>query len=81
MMHTEQIKKILSEGIVCEYVYVAGEGDNFEALLVSSEFEGKNRVERQQMVNVLLRSYFDSGQLHAFSMKTVTPAEWEARRG
>ena len=33
------------------------------------------------MVNAVLRSYFDSGELHALSMKTVTPEEWSALRG
>ena len=35
----------------------------------------------QQMVNGLLRPYFDSGELHALSMKTITPDEKKALRG
>lgn len=81
MMHSEQIKKILADGLPCEELQVDGDGDHFEALLVSAQFAGKSRVRRQQMVNALLRSYFDSGELHALSMKTITPEEWSELRG
>ncbi len=81
MMHSEQIKKIIGEGMSCEGLHVEGDGEHFEAVVVSSLFAGKNRVQRQQMVNALLRSYFDSGELHALSMKTLSPEEWSALRG
>ena len=79
MMQSEQIKKIIADGLACESLHVEGDGEHFEAVVVSSLFAGKNRVQRQQMVNALLRSYFDSGELHALSMKTYTPAEWAAQ--
>jgi acid stress-induced BolA-like protein IbaG/YrbA len=81
MMHSEQIKKIIRAGLPCEHLDVEGDGDHFEAVVVSAEFAGKTRVQRQQRVNALLRPYFDSGKLHALSMKTLTPEEWSAARG
>ena len=81
MMHTEQIKKIIAAGLFCEGLHVDGDGEHFEAILVSSGFVGKSRVQRQQMVNALLRPYFDSGELHALSMKTLTPEERSALCG
>jgi len=81
MMHSEQIKKIIHQGLPCEHLEIEGDGDHFEAVVVSAEFAGKTRVQRQQRVNALLRAYFDSGKLHALSMKTLTPEEWNAARG
>ena len=81
MMHSEQIKKIIAAGLSCEGLHVEGDGEHFEAILVSSGFVGKSRVQRQQMVNALLRPYFDSGELHALSMKTLTPEERSALCG
>ena len=81
MMQSEQIKKIIADALPCDTVQVEGDGQHFEALIVSPQFVGKSRVQRQQMVNAVLRSYFDSGELHALSMKTVTPEEWSALRG
>lgn len=81
MMQTEQIKQIIAAGLSCDTLHVEGDGDHFEALIVSRQFAGKSRVQRQQMINALLRSYFDSGELHALSMKTLAPEEWSALRG
>jgi acid stress-induced BolA-like protein IbaG/YrbA len=81
MMHPDEIKAIIAAGLPCERIDVAGDGDHFEALVVSAGFAGKNRVQRQQTINALLREHFDSGKLHALSMKTMTPQEWSASRG
>lgn len=81
MMHSEQIKKIIEDGLTSELVHVEGAGEYFQSLIVSAEFIGKSRVQRQQLVNALLKTYFDSGELHSLSMRTVTPEEWSALRG
>ena len=81
MMQAEQVRKLIADGLSCEELQVQGDGEHFEALVVCSLFAGKSRVQRQQLVNAVLRSYFDSGELHALSMKTVTPEEWSALRG
>ena len=81
MMHPETIKTLISAGLACDRLDVDGDGDHFEALIVSAEFAGKSRVQRQQLVNALLREHFDSGKLHALSMKTLTPQEWSALNG
>ena len=81
MMQPEQVEKIIAAGLSCEHLQVVGDGHHFEALIVSAEFAGKNRVQRQQRVNEVLRQHFNSGELHALSMKTQTPEEWSATRG
>jgi acid stress-induced BolA-like protein IbaG/YrbA len=81
MMQPEQVEKIIAAGLSCEHLQVAGDGHHFEALIVSAEFVGRSRVQRQQRVNEVLRPHFDSGELHALSMKTQTPEEWSAARG
>ena len=81
MMHPEQVQKLIAAGLPCEYLLVEGDGHHFEALIVSAEFAGKSRVQRQQRVNDVLRAHFNSGELHALSMKTHTPEEWSALRG
>jgi acid stress-induced BolA-like protein IbaG/YrbA len=80
-MNPDRVKTLIADGLPCETLQVEGDGEHFEALIVSARFVGKSRVQRQQMVNALLRSYFDSGELHALSMKTLTPEEWSAHHG
>jgi acid stress-induced BolA-like protein IbaG/YrbA len=81
MMHPEQVEKLIATGLPCEHLQVEGDGHHFEAVIVSTEFAGKSRVQRQQRVNDVLRAHFNSGELHALSMKTHTPEEWSALRG
>lgn len=81
MMHPETIETLIRQGMPCEHLQVAGDGQHFEAIVVSVEFAGKNRVQRQQRVMQTVRSQLDSGELHALSIKTLTPEEWEQQRG
>ena len=81
MMHPEQVRDLIAAGFPGAEVEVQGDGQHFEALIVSAEFAGKNRVQRQQRINALLRAHFDSGELHALSMQTLTPEERSAARG
>ena len=76
MLETKQIETWIAAGLVCESVVVEGDGRHFEALIVSPEFVGLSRVQRQQRVNAVLKDRFDSGELHALSMQTLTPDEW-----
>ena len=81
MMHPEQVQKLIAAGLPCEHLQVEGDAHHFEALIVSAEFVGKSRVQRQQRVNEVLRAHFNSGELHALSFKTLTPEEWSTQRG
>ncbi|MCX7168364.1 MAG: BolA family transcriptional regulator [Rhodocyclales bacterium] len=78
MLDPKQIETWIAAGLPCEFVAVQGDGHHFDAVIVSSEFVGLNRVKRQQRINAILKVRFDSGELHALSMKTLTPEEWNA---
>lgn len=57
-----------------------GSESHFNAIIVSASFEGQSRVQRQravyEAVGELLRT-----EVHAFTMKTFTPDEWQAAGG
>lgn len=78
MLDPKQVEAWIAAGMSCTHLSVEGDGRHFQALIVSEEFTGLSRVQRQQRVNVLLGERFDSGELHALSMRTLTPAEWQA---
>ena len=80
-MHPEQIKELIRAGMVCDHLELDGDGQHFQAIIVSSEFVGKNRVQRQQRVYQTLQEKLATGELHALSFKTLTPEEWSAQRG
>ena len=80
-MHPELIKQLILAGMACDYLELDGDGQHFEAIVVSAEFVGKNRVQRQQRVYQTLKEKLATGELHALSFKTLTPEEWSAQRG
>ena len=80
-MNTERIEERLLANLACEYLHIDGDGRHFQALVVSPEFAGKNRVQRQQRVHAALGELLETGELHALSFKTLTPEEWSTQRG
>ncbi len=71
----EDIQRFIADGLACEHVQVEGDGRHFFATIVSLEFEGTNRVARHQRVYKALGDRMRE-QIHALSMKTLTPAEY-----
>jgi len=78
MVTPESIKSGIEAGFACERVEVAGDGQHFQALVVSRAFEGKSRVQRHQLVYQALGERMRE-EIHALSMRTLTPDE--AARG
>ena len=80
MVTTEQVKTYIEQHLECEQIEVAGDGQHFEALIVSTLFRGKSWVQRHQLVYGVLGDRMRE-EIHALSMKTLTPEEFEAQRG
>ena len=80
-MEPDAVAALISTGMPGSEVTVSGDGQHFEAVVVSPEFEGKSLLERQRLVMATVAAEIHSGQLHALSIKTFTPAQWGARGG
>ncbi len=50
-----------------------GDGDHYAAVVTSSSFKGKSRVQQHQMVYAALKGKM-GGQLHALALTTQAPA-------
>lgn len=77
----EQLERQLSERPGVEHIEVSGDGYHYQLVVVTDDFIGKSKVQRQQWVYKELKNYITEGQLHALSMKTWTKEEWEKERG
>ena len=73
----EQVRAFIAAGLVCEHIQIEGDGRHFFATIVSTAFEGLPRVRRHQRVYAALGDRMRE-QIHALSMKTLTPAEFAA---
>ena len=71
----EEVQRFIAQGLACDHLEVEGDGRHFFATIVSAEFEGTSRVLRHQRVYKALGDRMRS-EIHALSMKTLTPAEW-----
>ena len=78
MTTPEQIKQYIEAGLACEHVEVSGDGHHFEAVIVSTAFAGKRKVQQHQLVYGALGDRMRE-EIHALSMQTLTPEEWSAR--
>ena len=72
----EQIQRYIADGLPCDHVEVEGDGQHFYATIVSPAFEGQRLIKRHQLVNGALGDRMRA-EIHALSMKTLTPAEWQ----
>ncbi|CAK9436504.1 uncharacterized protein LODBEIA_P10620 [Lodderomyces beijingensis] len=78
-MEPETLKKLIEERLAAELVLVqdmsGGCGQAFAVVIVSTKFEGKNKLARHRLVNSELRE--EIAAIHAFTQKTFTPKEYE----
>lgn len=79
MVTPESIQKNIAQGMDTIHLSVTGDGQHFEAVVVSGEFAGKSRVQRHQRVYQTLGDRMRE-EIHALSMKTFTPQEWQEKQ-
>ncbi|KAL1923640.1 uncharacterized protein VTP21DRAFT_8620 [Calcarisporiella thermophila] len=75
---SESLHQALIERLEAQHVEVVdtsgGCGQSFEVVIVSPRFEGKTTLARHRLVNEVMKD--EIAQIHAFSQKTYTPAQW-----
>lgn len=77
MVTPEAIEGYLRSKLDCHHLSVDGDGAHFQAVIVSTAFSGKSRVARHQIVYGALGDRMRE-EIHALSMQTLTPDEWNA---
>ncbi|MFI5365510.1 MAG: BolA family protein [Candidatus Binatia bacterium] len=78
-MRTAEIETLIRSGLPDARVEVTdttGGGDHFQAVVVSPTFAGRGLVERHQLVYASLQGAM-ADRIHALSLKTYTPEEWQ----
>ncbi|HIK38907.1 MAG: BolA family transcriptional regulator [Geminocystis sp.] len=81
MVTLEQVKNTIKQKIPDAEVVVrdlTGTGDHLEAIVISSAFEGKTKVQQHQLVYSALQKELQSEAIHALALKTYTPSAWSS---
>lgn len=71
----ELVQTYIAAGLDCTHVEVTGDGQHFTAVIVSAAFAGKRPIQRHQLVYAALGDRMHE-EIHALSMKTLTPDEF-----
>jgi stress-induced morphogen len=74
-MDAAEIESLIKEALPDAKVTIEdlrGDGDHYAALVVSSAFAGKSRVQQHQMVYQALKGKM-GGALHALALQTAVP--------
>ena len=75
-MTANELRNHIMNGLPCDHVEVLGDdGQHFEAVIVSPQFAGKNKVQQHQLVYLTLGERMRA-EIHALSMRTLTPEGW-----
>jgi acid stress-induced BolA-like protein IbaG/YrbA len=72
----ELVKRYIAAGLDCTHLEVEGDGQHFNAVIVSNAFVGKRLIQRHQLVYAALGDRMRE-EIHALSMKTLTPDEFQ----
>jgi acid stress-induced BolA-like protein IbaG/YrbA len=76
LLSAQQLEAYITQNLACEYIKVLGDdGTHFESVIVSNAFVGKSMVQQHQLVYTALGDRMRS-EIHALSMKTYTPEQW-----
>jgi acid stress-induced BolA-like protein IbaG/YrbA len=74
---TTLIHRVLPSAQV-DVVDTVGDGNHFQATVIAEEFIGLTMLKQHKMVYEAVQDYLDDGRLHALSLKTYTPEQWQA---
>lgn len=77
-MQGSELEALIRTGLPDADITVKGEGDHFEAIVVSGQFEGCTMVQQHQMVYATLGDRM-GGEIHALALHTYTPDEWASQ--
>lgn len=79
-LSVEEVREKIAAAINCAELIVTGDGYHYQAVIVSAEFVGLSPVKKQQKVYAALGESITSGALHALTMQTFTPEEWNKQK-
>jgi acid stress-induced BolA-like protein IbaG/YrbA len=79
-MTPDQVKariETIAPGTQVEVMDLTGTQDHYQAIVISSAFEGKMMIEQHRIVMGSLQAEIDSGEVHALTLKTFSPEQYK----
>ncbi|KHD07442.1 BolA family transcriptional regulator [Candidatus Thiomargarita nelsonii] len=80
-MQPKQVKTLIETALAGAQAEIKSDDNtHFEAIVIYEDFANKSTVKQHQMVYGALGDSIQSNAIHALSLKTYTPQEWEQTR-
>ncbi|MDH4106904.1 MAG: BolA/IbaG family iron-sulfur metabolism protein [Gammaproteobacteria bacterium] len=80
-MNPEEIRRLLESGLPgAEVRVLSDDNTHYQAIVVSAAFAGVRPIARHQMVYRCLGGLMGN-EIHAMSIRALTPEEWRAQAG
>lgn len=79
-MQASELHSLIKAALPDAEVIVRGEGDHFEAVVVSRQFAGRTMVQQHRLVYAALGDRM-GGEIHALALRTLTPEAWQGSAG
>ena len=83
-MTPDQLKariETLAPATEAQVMDLTGTQDHYQVVVVSPAFEGKMMIEQHRLVMGTVQKEIDSGEVHALTMKTFSPAQYRKLTG
>lgn len=81
-MQTNQVEKMIETGLTGAQVQVkSDDGSHFNVVVVSESFIDQSTIKQHQMIYACLGDSIQSNEIHAISLQTYTPQEWNQLHG
>ncbi|WP_347988154.1 Grx4 family monothiol glutaredoxin [Methylomonas sp. AM2-LC] len=77
--HSE-VEVLITNGYQDAEIHIIGEACNLEIIVISSQFADLPMLKQHQGVMHTLQTELASGRLHAVTLKTFTPEQWQAQQ-
>ena len=80
-MDKQEIIAKLKNSLNLDEVHVmTDDGSHFRVIAVGEMFAELSRVKKQQAIYAPLAEFINDNRIHALSIKTYTPTEWQRER-
>lgn len=80
-MDKQEIIAKLKKSLKLDDVHVmTNDGSHFQVIAVGEMFAELSRVKKQQAIYAPLAEFINDNRIHALSIKTYTPTEWQRER-
>ncbi len=76
-MDISEIEKLINDAVSLDELHVKFDGSQCQVTAVGAVFEELSRVKRQQAIYAPLTPAINEGTIHAVTIKTFTPAQWQ----